>query len=264
MRANVPARNRATMSSAHCRFRPTRVAVAEMRLSIKRLVFSYGLLIPHKSYAINNSYQIWGQEVDAEEQHELVGKRVIQLADARARGLKFYFTGRPCSRGHVAERRTGDRSCVDCKKEAKPRHYRAWMERDPGAAGRKTREWRRANPGRAKELSTKNGREWREKNPERWQLLMRRASKIRDAREAAAPGVCTAEDFDRIRRMQNNRCAYCGTSFETERAVADHILPLARGGSHSPSNRQFLCQPCNRAKCAKDPIDFARDRGLLL
>jgi hypothetical protein len=40
--------------------------------------------------------------------------RKISRAKAKARGLKKYFTGKPCCRGHVAERRTDNRCCVVC------------------------------------------------------------------------------------------------------------------------------------------------------
>lgn len=34
--------------------------------------------------------------------------------EARARGLKRYFTGRPCPAGHVAERYVSNYRCVEC------------------------------------------------------------------------------------------------------------------------------------------------------
>lgn len=34
---------------------------------------------------------------------------------AKAAGEKLYFTGKPCSRGHVAQRRVGDGGCIVCK-----------------------------------------------------------------------------------------------------------------------------------------------------
>jgi hypothetical protein len=37
-------------------------------------------------------------------------------AAAKAQGLTRYFTGEPCSRGHVAERRVSNAICVDCRK----------------------------------------------------------------------------------------------------------------------------------------------------
>jgi hypothetical protein len=39
---------------------------------------------------------------------------LVTMADAKARGLKRYFTAQPCQRGHIAERRVSGRSCCEC------------------------------------------------------------------------------------------------------------------------------------------------------
>lgn len=38
-------------------------------------------------------------------------------AQAIAEGEKTYFTGNPCPHGHIAERRTKDGFCVECRKK---------------------------------------------------------------------------------------------------------------------------------------------------
>jgi hypothetical protein len=43
---------------------------------------------------------------------------IITRAEAKARGLKRYFTGKPCrNKGHVAERLTSNGNCMECKRE---------------------------------------------------------------------------------------------------------------------------------------------------
>lgn len=79
----------------------------------------------------------------------------------------------------------------------------------------------------------------------------------------ARNGACTGAELATIRRDQKNKCAYCHTILN-EDAEVDHIVPLARGGSNWPSNLQWLCQGCNLSKGAKDAVDFARAKGLLL
>lgn len=37
--------------------------------------------------------------------------------EARRTGLKRYFTGKPCLNGHIAERMTSTRACVECKRD---------------------------------------------------------------------------------------------------------------------------------------------------
>lgn len=41
-------------------------------------------------------------------------RTVVSRRTAEARGLKRYFTGKPCKRGHLAERYTSNGKCVAC------------------------------------------------------------------------------------------------------------------------------------------------------
>ncbi len=42
---------------------------------------------------------------------------LISLREAKRLGLKRYFTGKPCTLGHISERTTSNRSCLECHKE---------------------------------------------------------------------------------------------------------------------------------------------------
>jgi hypothetical protein len=41
-------------------------------------------------------------------------RNIISRDEARAVGLKRYFTGKPCKYGHVAERWVANHECVEC------------------------------------------------------------------------------------------------------------------------------------------------------
>lgn len=41
---------------------------------------------------------------------------LIGRTEARAQGLKHFFTGKPCKRGHISKRITSSAACVDCKR----------------------------------------------------------------------------------------------------------------------------------------------------
>lgn len=43
--------------------------------------------------------------------------QIISRAEAKSKKLRFYFSGRPCPHGHVAERSTFNCICVKCHKE---------------------------------------------------------------------------------------------------------------------------------------------------
>jgi 5-methylcytosine-specific restriction endonuclease McrA len=54
-----------------------------------------------------------------------------------------------------------------------------------------------------------------------------------------------------------NRCAYCGAPAEE----IDHVIPLSKGGAHSPSNVVPACSPCNGSKHDKLLLDWVLAGG---
>lgn len=48
---------------------------------------------------------------------------IISRKDAIEQGLLKYFTGKPCSNGHIAERYVKNRSCVKCSNNSKAAYY---------------------------------------------------------------------------------------------------------------------------------------------
>jgi len=90
---------------------------------------------------------------------------IISCNEARALGLMRYFTGKPCKRGHVAERDV-NRGCVECMRE--------WRAAHPEKIREYTRKYRAANPERARE----NWRRWYAANLER----VRERERLRHAR----------------------------------------------------------------------------------
>jgi len=86
-------------------------------------------------------------------------------AEAKKRGDKDYYTGKPCKNGHDAVRSVSEKKCYECKREGGRRRYKA----NPERANENSRRWREANPERTRE----NNRRWREANPERARELPR-------------------------------------------------------------------------------------------
>jgi hypothetical protein len=92
---------------------------------------------------------------------------IISRAEAKAAGLKRYFTGKPCPYGHVAERLRSNGLCAKCLSIRAARlikAQRAAMPLDELRAKRATeaREWRRRDPERAaahdKRMAARPGR----------------------------------------------------------------------------------------------------------
>ena len=208
-------------------------------------------------------------------QRKVEDPRIITRSEARDRGAKRYFTGDPCSRGHVCERYVASKNCTQCVLDnARTPEHRA-----------KVRLYVAANKGKASAWAAN----YREKNIERYREMHRRKRMVhgakyaaykalwrlenqasirahtvnRRARKLAAGGTFRKRDIERIFAAQKGRCAACSACIKRSWQI-DHIVPLARGGHNWPANLQLLCGPCNRRKSAKDPIDFMRSLGRLL
>jgi 5-methylcytosine-specific restriction endonuclease McrA len=199
-------------------------------------------------------------------------------AIARAAGLRYFFPGVPCRADHVGWWwvRGG---CVECGNERK----RQWVKANPERAkayGRahyeanatdykaRARRWKADNPDKAKVRKTKPDpvkrraaeRRRRRADPEKYRIRAR----SRKAQRRGAEGSYTVEDVNWLRRKQRGVCAYCPARLVPGNEEVDHIQAVVRGGSNHRRNLQLLCVPCNRSKGARDPIDFARKKGLLL
>ncbi len=87
--------------------------------------------------------------------------KTISRAQAKSLGLKRYFTGRPCKRGHIAERETINSSCLCCVLVRRKKHYltnretiriaaRAAYKADPGKYRAASVAYRRDYPERVR------------------------------------------------------------------------------------------------------------------
>lgn len=85
--------------------------------------------------------------------------QVIAKELAKQLGHKRFFTGRPCSRGHVAERLVSNNACIECTKELQKARYKA----NPNKRREHSRAYRLANP----EKVSASLKSYRENNKER-------------------------------------------------------------------------------------------------
>lgn len=79
--------------------------------------------------------------------------QIISRREAIAAGLKRYFTGVPCKRGHISERGVACHGCYECQKI----HAKKWMDN----GGREKRHaWNHSERGKAcfREYDFRSGR----------------------------------------------------------------------------------------------------------
>lgn len=60
-------------------------------------------------------------------------------------------------------------------------------------------------------------------------------------------GTITAKSLRDLMAAQGTKCAACKVDLVTNYHL-DHIYPISKGGKHTMSNVQYLCQPCNNRK----------------
>lgn len=121
---------------------------------------------------------------------------IISRSDAKAKGLRRYFTGKPCIHGHMSERYVGRGTCLTCNSE----HLK-----------------------NNRETHQKSRAAWRRNNPERAKIIEHRSWLKRQY------GL-TLEDRDRMSAAQDHKCAGCLQPFiDTPRIDHCHATGKIRG-----------------------------------
>lgn len=126
---------------------------------------------------------------------------------------------------------------------------RAWNAAHPELKRKHSMAWYEANRERALEMA----KEWRAANPDLVRETSRASTQRRRARKASRP----VEDFTlaEIWEREQGICWLCDTPIDPdvrwphpESKTLEHVIPLARGGSHTRANVALAHLICNLRK----------------
>ena len=173
--------------------------------------------------------------------------------EAKALGLKTYFTGKPCKRGGIADRRlNGDclcGACLEFTKKIKTQwdienkdKSKAWREANPEKMAQYKKDWQEKN----REKQRANLKRWRKDNPDKIlaDFHKRRASQIN-----ATPkwyGEFDAFVMHEAALLSRHRSAVTNVKWHI-----DHMIPLqskTASGFHCASNIQVIPEALNVKK----------------
>lgn len=228
-----------------------------------------------------------------------MGTRAENQKQAKQRGCKTYFTGKSCKNGHMSERYTSNRKCVDCSKiwnrSERQREYNKWYKeefkeelREKNANNReRIRKREREYAKKNKERLALKRKEWQQNNRERINKTKRERYKVtkdkilerekrwrennRDRYHAIKHsgyqrrkklingGPSSTELADWVEN-QEKICFWCD-KYVAKGYHLDHFFPLSKGGKHSLDNLVISCADCNIKKQAKLPHEFAKEIG---
>ena len=185
-------------------------------------------------------------------------------AEALERGLKRYFTGKPCKRGHVAERLVSIGDCIECARNR--------YEADSEKVKERSRKWHQANPEKVRKFKRKydeanrekmceRKREYYEANREKIREHHREYAKVNQAKYnalqkkrhatqlQAMPHWLTPEHHEQMADIYE--LAVIAEQLTGIKHHVDHIEPLQgedRRGLHVPWNLQVLTATENISK----------------
>lgn len=176
---------------------------------------------------------------------------------AKAKGWSWYI-GRPCARGHGNKRLTRNSKCPECiKLEAAN-----WANKNKDKIQAYSKNYR-TGPHRQKLLNKKAAYRVANLNKikagvraiQKRQRSVFSAAMVESQRRLrveryGAEGNHTFQDVRDLARKQKYKCKVCRVNVRGK-YHADHIQPLARGGTDWISNIQILCAPCNLSKGKK-------------
>lgn len=192
-------------------------------------------------------------------------KKVNTQKEALAQGIKRYFTGIPCARGHVEARLTSSRECMGCKREREQIKYKegqAIYRKQLYEANREEKiRKQRESALRNYDTTLAYGKKWRNQNKERIKqyrienagaYAFYTACRRRRVKRSTPPWA----ELDRVKLLYE-QSATLTTNTGIKYAV-DHFIPITNKivcGLHCIANLRVITREENATKGNKFFID---------
>lgn len=156
---------------------------------------------------------------------------IITRQDAKAAGKKRYFTGKPCTHGHIAQRQTAGSICVICNKLR--------LASKPGLMYEYAKKWREKNSDKRREESRRRNAKPHIREAAAKRYLQKKLFEPERLKREIAASKALKEDklADLAGRPRPQRCEVC---LEQRRIVFDHC-------HISGKFRGWICSRCNTA-----------------
>ena len=204
---------------------------------------------------------------------------IITRSEAKAAGLKHYFTGKPCKHGHIHKRMTSSGNCMECDRtnETRKEKRREYSRKERAENMEKVRERNRRSEAKHRESRIERKRKYREKNGEKIRAYYKEnkiridtnnkqwASKNRE-KTAAIGAKRRAVELQRtplwLTSSDNKafKAKFAEAAWMTSRTGikhhVDHFYPLQGktvSGLHVPANLRVIPSRENHKKLNKVP-----------
>lgn len=139
---------------------------------------------------------------------------------------------------------------IENNKERRKIQQAAWYLRNQEQEKDRARSWRQNNPDRLRAQF----RAYRKAKPDKLRTIAQR----RRARKYEQGGSYTEQEWVALKAQYGYTCLRCGRCEPEITLTADHVIPIARGGSSFIDNIQPLCMTCNQSKSVRT-IDYRLD-----
>lgn len=172
---------------------------------------------------------------------------------------------------------------LKAKYQRQKHHHKARYDRlktDPkfrAAAVERATKWSKDNSERRKEYMRDYMRKnraklvarsaaWKKANPERAKTIAVHSSHLRRTRLVQTPKLQRDQArsmMQRERKKKTHVCYYCKSRFKGTMHW-DHVIPVSKGGTHSPDNLCVACPECNLKKADNGLSKVSMSDNMLL